>query len=104
MLMVYWLSDWFEVEFKSFILTLEALLKDLFLWVLDQLFSLSVLMLEGTGDVFQGLDISQYISALPPEVGWVLQQTGVGQAMGIITAAIVVRIILQLIPFTRLGS
>jgi hypothetical protein len=104
MLLVYWLSDWFDYYGKSFLLSLASMLQDFFVWVMDQLLSLSVMAIDGTGTLFDGLNIAGYINDLPPEVGWVLQQTGIGQAMGIIIAAITIRIILQLIPFTRLGS
>ena len=42
--------------------------------------------------------------SLPAEIINVLGLLGVGTAITIISAAIVIRLVLQLIPFTRLGS
>ena len=41
---------------------------------------------------------------LPPEIVNVMQLAGVGTAVTIIVTAIGIRLVLQLIPFTRLGS
>lgn len=43
-------------------------------------------------------------SGLPSEMIEVLQAVGLTSAFGIIISAIIVRVILQLIPFVRLGS
>jgi hypothetical protein len=41
---------------------------------------------------------------LPPEVTSVLAASGVGPALSVIAAALLIRMLLQLIPFVRLGS
>ena len=104
MLLVYWLSEWLDAEFKSFLLSLELMLKDLFIWLFEQMLKLVEFSLNLSSDAFEGFDVAAYISAMPSEVQWVLTQTGLSQAMGMIIAAILIRVILQLIPFTRLGS
>ena len=43
-------------------------------------------------------------SSMPEEIINILGLLGVGPACGIIVAAIAIRLVLQLIPFTRLGS
>lgn len=58
----------------------------------------------------QAVDLSgfsQYVhvwSDLPPELVNILGLLGVGHASAIIVMAIGIRLVLQLIPFTRLGS
>lgn len=72
-------------------------------WVFDKLLDLvlsAVQQLDVSG-------ISQAIGAfgqLPAEIVNMLGLIGVGEALGIITTALIIRLILQLIPFVRLGS
>jgi hypothetical protein len=83
--------------------TLLTMLKDVLLWVLDQLLSLVTTLL-GAVDltaITQNLAVFQQI---PPELTNVLGLLGFAQCMVIIGTAIVIRIGLQLIPFVRLGS
>lgn len=101
------MSDWwlaFKEWAKQFLITILDMLKDFFFWIFEQLLGLVLLILQGMGSLFDALNVAQYFSAIPPGVQWVMAQTGFGTAMGMITAAIVIRILLQLIPFTRLGS
>jgi hypothetical protein len=49
-------------------------------------------------------DPGQYFEQLDPAVLEVISLLGFSDAMAIIVAAVVLRIVLQLIPFTRLGS
>lgn len=95
-----WVVDLFKTAFK----TAWAMLQDLVVWVLDSIFDLVIYMIEGLGLAFDFLDVTQYITALPPEVANMLSLVGIPQAMFIIAAAIVAKLILQIIPFTRLGS
>jgi hypothetical protein len=51
--------------------------------------------------------LSQHVgdwALLPAGMIEVLQAIGLSTAMGIIVTAIIIRVTLQLIPFTRLGS
>ena len=50
------------------------------------------------------MDFTQYIDAIPIEIKQVMALCGVTTASTMIVASLGVRIILQLIPFTRLGS
>lgn len=93
-----WFSDLFVGIFKA----LWDMFTDLFCWCLDKLMSLAV-------SAANSLDLSGLTgfapsSGLPEEIINVMQLCGVGTAVGIIVSAIVLRLILQLIPFTRLGS
>jgi hypothetical protein len=79
------------------------ILRDCFAWVLEEMMKLVVAAV-GT------LDISGITTNLgawgqvPAEVMNILGLLGVGTAIAIISAAIGIRLLLQLIPFTRLGS
>jgi hypothetical protein len=83
--------------------SLLTMLKDVLLWVLDQLLSLVTTLL-GAVDlsaITQNLGIFQQI---PTDTLNIMGLLGFGQCMVIIGGAIVIRILLQLIPFVRLGS
>lgn len=103
--------DWFAEtwhDFKQFlyslVLTVFDMLKDLFLWIFEGLLDISILALQGLDTYFDGLNIASYINQIPESVQWFLSAIGVPQAMTMIITAITIRLLLQLIPFTRLGS
>lgn len=106
-----WLLEWLN-NFLDFLLgilkimanTLLTMMKDVFLFAFEQIMILVTFILKGAGELFQGLNITQYISAIPPETAWVISQIGLGEALAMIVSAITIRIFLQLVPFTRLGS
>ncbi len=95
--------QWFADLAKAVFTAAWDLLKDGVCWVFE-----SVLQLVATviGSVpLEG--ITQNLAAfgsVPANVLEVLAALGMGTAFGIITAAIGIRLVLQLIPFTRLGS
>jgi hypothetical protein len=71
-------------------------------WVFDQVLSAAV-------SAIGGIDTSGVTSvgawaSLPADILNILGLLGFGQCMGIIAAAIGIRLVLQLIPFVRLGS
>lgn len=75
---------------------------------------LGVFLFDAAGDIvvdfINSLDMTQFLeitsiwNTLPPQAIQVIAAIGLHQAVGIIIAAIVIRFILQLIPFVRLGS
>ena len=102
-----WLIDFADrllFQLKALVLTIYTFLKDSLLWFFEQSLILVTLILDGMADMFSGLNITQYFDAIPPEVGWVMNQLGIGEATGMIISAVLIRLTLQLIPFTRLGS
>ena len=102
-----WIVELFNklIEFLyRLIISLVDMLKDLFFWAIEQVFSAVNVLLSWVLGFFSPLDIGQYLSAIPPNVSWVLAAIGIPQCLVIIFAAITCRILLQLIPFTRLGS
>jgi hypothetical protein len=93
------------VDFSySLLLSLLVMLKDLFYFILEQVFDLALLVLDGMGALFSGLNISQYMSALPAQTISIISVIGLGEAMGMIVTCLSIRMLLQLIPFIRLGS
>lgn len=96
---VKWFGELFVKVFES----LWLLLQDLVCWGFESIIELVVSIL-GTFD-FSGLaSYSGAWAGLPPQTIEVLSAIGLSQAMGIVISAITIRIGLQLVPFTRLGS
>lgn len=102
-----WLVDLFNklLEFLyQLLLTLFDMLKDIFLWIVEQVMNAVNMVLPSVFALFAPVDMSQYMTSIPPTVAWVFAAVGVLQCLSIILAAITIRLLLQLIPFTRLGS
>lgn len=84
-----------------------VLCKDVILWSFDEFLKLAAYMLDYactlcTGSPFP--NISQFVNALPSAMINVLGLIRIPEAIGIIICALGIRMVLQLIPFTRLGS
>lgn len=94
--------QWFYDLFIAIFVALWDIIKDGFSWCFEQVMDIVV-------DAVSTVDVSG-ISAVggwgsfPAEVLNILALLGVGQATTIIVTAIGIRLVLQLIPFTRLGS
>src|SRR5262245_19326471 len=94
-----WLLEVVMAVINSFL----TMLKDLFSWAFESILVIALNMLNS-------LDLSALnngigaLGSLPVEVVNVLSLCGIGECLAIIFSAIVIRIGLQLIPFTRLGS
>ncbi|WP_434998676.1 DUF2523 family protein [Vibrio scophthalmi] len=102
-----WITDLFNklISFLySLILSLVEMIKDVFLWAMEEIFKAVKLLLSTVFGLFDPVDIGQYLDNIPPNVAWVMSAVGLPQCLTIIIAAITVRILLQLVPFTRLGS
>lgn len=89
---------------KTMLLTALDMLKDLFFFIFDALMSLMVALLSGLGSLFSALNFSNALDGMPSEVLNIIGLVGLGQCMAFIVTALIIRITLQLIPFTRLGS
>lgn len=89
----------------NFFTSLVNLLQDLICWILDELFAVVVWLItllpspDTSGDTF----FSRF-SDLPAEILNVVFYLHIPQCVSIILAALGIRLLLQLIPFTRLGS
>ncbi len=96
-------NDFLDITYRL-VLTVFDALKDLLFWLVESLFDLVIFVIDGMGSMFNGLDFTQYINALPPDTKQMLALTGISDAMTMVVACILIRILLQLIPFVRLGS
>ncbi len=103
--------DWIVVQFETIInvlynlyVSIRDVLFDIPPWILDKVLSIATSLLKGVLSILEPVDLGQYLTGLPSEVSWTLSMIGLPQCIGIISTAIVVRLLLQLIPFTRLGS
>ncbi len=96
--------DWIFDLFKSLALTVFDMLKDLILFIVDIFMTLGFAILEGLAETLELMDLTKYVDSMPAEVSFVLSATGLSQAVGMIMAAGTVRLLMQLIPFVRLGS
>lgn len=103
--------DWLVYLFNKLLVFLYQLLvslfnmlKDLFFWAVEQVMDMVNMLLSGVFALFSPVDMSQYMTSIPPTVSWVMAAVGLPQCLSIILSAITVRLMLQLIPFTRLGS
>lgn len=94
---------WIGKLFIEVFVALWDLVCDAACWPFEQLMTIVL-------NVVNGLDLSPILGglagfgALPAEVLNILGLIGVHQAIVIIVAAIGIRLVLQLIPFVRLGS
>ena len=97
------LAKWFDDLFVAIFKAAWDFIRDAFCWPFEQLLEIVV-------SAVNAIDVSGFDGAigawgdLPGEVINILALIGVPVAMGIISAAIAIRLGLQLIPFVRLGS
>jgi len=95
-------SEWIWGLVKNVFTSLWDVVVDFVCYIVDKGLTFAI-------DLLSAIDVSamQQVgawSALPSEVINMLGLIGFGQCMAIIAAAITIRLGLQLIPFTRLGS
>ncbi|WP_240503609.1 MULTISPECIES: DUF2523 family protein [Pseudoalteromonas] len=88
----------------SILLTFYEMFRDLLYWLMESFLDLTIVILNGLGSLFDGLDVSSYINSIPPSAAYFASASGLGQATGMIISALTIRFLLQLIPFVRLGS
>ena len=89
--------------FKDIFDAIWQLAKDFFIWIFESILELATSAL----NAIDFGDFDQYantLGTLPSDILNVLGLIGFGEAIGIIFVAIGIRFLLQLIPFTRLGS
>ena len=96
--MLKWMGELFKDVFKAG----WDMVKDAFAWLFEQILDVVISAISAI-DV-SGLESVQGWGELPSEILNVLGLLGIGAASGVIVAAIGIRLVLQLIPFVRLGS
>lgn len=78
--------------------------QDGFCWIMEQLLKLIQGILDSLPGDFELFNPAQYINGLPAELVNMVGLCRVGESLAIILAAILIKLSLQIIPFTRLGS
>ncbi len=102
-----WLVELYNISMSfiySLFLSIPQMAKDLFFWIIEQLLSVMEWAANLVLNLFAPIDVSQYLTAIPPNISWVFSQIGLPNCLFIIGTAIIIRLTLQLIPFVRLGS
>lgn len=77
---------------------------DLGAWLFEQVLDIVIAALNTLDFDADLFNPSNYISVLPQEIGNMLALLRLGECFAIIAGAVVLRLLLQLVPFTRLGS
>ena len=95
--------SWIGRLFVAIFLAGWDFIRDAFVWVFDEVMGVAVAGI-GSVDVSGMTSASQWWGGLPAEIMNMLGLVGFGYAMAIIVSAVGIRLVLQLIPFTRLGS
>ena len=98
---------WDELKdfFMTALVTMQDMIKDVFFWVFETLMDFGIYVLNSVSGILEfDFNPGQYITALPPEVVEIIGVIRLGECMAIIVGAIVIKVTLQMIPFTRLGS
>lgn len=90
--------------FKAMLLTVFDILKDILFFAFDIFLGFVVGLLSAFSNVFNPAMFSNLFQDFPPETLNILGLLGFAECLGLIVSSIVIRITLQLIPFTRLGS
>lgn len=105
--MLNWLAsrwnDFIDFTWKI-LLSFADMLEDFFFWIMESLFDVGLMFLDGVGSLMDGLNIAQYMSGLPSETAHTMSLIGVSEAMGMIITCLSIRFTLQMIPFVRWGS
>jgi hypothetical protein len=94
---------WIGELFVAVFVALWDILRDVFTWVFEQVLDVAVIALEAV-DTSSLAGAGSAWGSLPGKTIEVMSAIGVTQALTLIVAALGIRLVLQLIPFTRLGS
>lgn len=94
--------QWFSSLFVSIFVALWDIFRDIFAWVFEQGLTVASSAIGSLN--LSGINANLNYGSIPANVMLVMSCIGLGQALAIISAALVIRFTLQLIPFVRLGS
>jgi hypothetical protein len=105
-----WLSGIYEqfiTYLYSLLLSLFDMLKDFFFWLLEQLWNLVIFLLHAL-DALVGqiatFDFVSYITLIPEPARNIMALLGISTALTIRGTSLLIRFLLQCIPFVRWGS
>ncbi|EAS43491.1 VSK receptor [Photobacterium profundum] len=90
--------------FKKLVTTLYDIFNDLFLFIFDSVMTAILLLLDSLSEMLDFIDFSKYYDALPSDFIDAAAAVGLHEVFTIYLSAHGVKLLLQLIPFVRLGS
>lgn len=88
----------------SLLLTLVVMLKDVFFWIIEGVGGALNVLIDSFAGIFDALNLTSYIAMIPASVLNVMTLCGIDIITSMIVTSLLLRMTLQLIPFTRLGS
>lgn len=95
------LAKWFLAVFKQIFIDAWNIITDAFCWLFDSALGIAIGAVSAIEAPFNP---QTYYGMIPPDVVNMLGAIGITQALTIVVGALIIRFILQLIPFVRLGS
>lgn len=108
---VNYIRDFFFDIFKAFtdflkamLLTVFDMLKDLFYFCFDMLLGFLVGIFSAFSNLFNQVTFANMFNGFPEQTLNIMGLLGFGECIGLIVSSLIIRMTLQLIPFTRLGS
>ncbi|RVT44647.1 DUF2523 domain-containing protein [Rheinheimera sediminis] len=97
-------GNWLYDIFYAAVATVGVLIYDVLLLILEGFFIVGQTALDGIALTMETLNLGDYMTFLGPDVlAWIVA-IGFTEAMGMVITGISIRLLLQIIPFTRLGS
>ncbi|WP_417582113.1 DUF2523 family protein [Nitrincola sp.] len=97
------LWDNFLTFMRDVLLTLFDAITEVFYFLFDMILQFVITVLSGFEEL-GSFAVGPLLNQLPSESKQMLAAVGFTEAMGMIAAALIIRLIMQLIPFVRLGS
>lgn len=94
--------NWIGLLFVAVFVALWDMVVDAASWVFEQMMDVAISAVSAID--MSGLQASVGWGSLPAELLNILALIGVAEASAIIVSALGIRLVLQLVPFTRLGS
>jgi len=94
-------AEWLILVIKRVFLDAFMFVQDCVCWVFESGLAIALAALNAIEVPF---DPGTYYSMIPPEIAGVLGYIGIPQAISIIVGALIIRFLLQTIPFVRWGS
>ncbi|MBM5031563.1 DUF2523 domain-containing protein [Vibrio parahaemolyticus] len=90
--------------FIAFANTLFDIIMDVSIFIFDVIMEALILLINGFVELFEFMDFTEYFDMLPDDFINAANALGLSQAFTIIISAHFIKILLQLIPFVRLGA
>lgn len=90
--------------FESLSLTLEQIFKDICYYFLDSLMEMAIKALNKVAELMDFINFDEYYRHLPDEVYNAAGALGLGTALEMIIATMLLKLMLKILPGTKLGG